>query len=141
MATLPASAPLTLATLVTRAKAAHALVPRPAAPSPLPKHRPTLTELERASSLARVSGNDALSPPSIDTLSSTPIALALWITIRKCACGSVTRCPPDYALVKYSLNSHSVHYHRDEIIEHSNLPREIREKEISISVCEACFND
>lgn len=127
MATRPAAQHISLDTLIARARPAArpASTPKPLRPAPRP-----LADLERASSIANA-------PPQPAT---TPIALALWITVRRCACGSVTRCPPDYVLVKYEANAHSVHYHRSDLRAFAHLPREIREKEVNIAVCEACFD-
>lgn len=137
MTVLTASPPtLTLDTLVARARAVRsAPAPRPSSrPKPIAPAQSTLADLERASSLG--------SPPSHPTAApAAPVALALWITIRRCACGSVTRCPPDYALAKYAANEHSFHYSRSGLESlPADLPRELREKEVAIPFCEACFD-
>lgn len=136
MAVLTASPPaFTLDTLVARARAVQSVrapsASKPKPPRPAPS---TLAELERASSLGSLQPHPA---PEL----AKPTALALWITIRRCACGSVTRCPPDYALAKYAANEHSFHYTRSGLESvPADLPRELREKEVAIPFCEECFN-
>lgn len=136
MAVLTASPPaFTLDTLVARARAVQsAPAPRASKPKPpLPPGR-TLADLERASSLGSLPSHPIAAP-------AAPVALALWITVRRCACGSVTRCPPDYILTKYAANEHSFHYSRSGLERlPPNLPREVREKEVAIPFCESCFD-
>lgn len=140
MAVLSPSPPaFTLDTLIARARAVRtARTPsRPTEPKPLPRHK-TLADLERASSLT---ARDPSAPLYAGPPVATPVALALWITIRRCACGSVTRCPPDYILTKYAANEHSFHYTRSGLERlPADLPREVREKEVAIPFCEKCFD-
>lgn len=124
MATRPAAQFISLDTLVARARPAA----RPASTPQRPPPGRTLADLERASSIA----------PAAPSAPPTPVAIALWITIRHCACGTTYRCPPDYALVKYAPNEHSIHYARGDISHLSHLPIEVREKETRIPLCEAC---
>jgi hypothetical protein len=141
MPTLPARQPIALATLLQRnakppRRTADAIAQRVthralAAPRPL-------ADLERDSSLT---AKDATAPLFVRP-PTPPSALALWVTVATCACGRVHRLPPTTVLIKYAENEHSVHYKRDDAAVAAlptDLPREVREKQISIPFCEACF--
>lgn len=132
MAVLPARPAFTLDTLVARARAVRSA---PATrSSPTPARPKTPAELEAAPRLS-----SAAAEPATPLILNPPVAVALWITIRRCACGTVTRCPPDYALLKYTPNAHSIHWSRADLNDYAHLPRELREKEVAIPFCEACF--
>jgi hypothetical protein len=134
MAQLPARQFISLDTLVTRARGGAKLTPSPSAefnsrPRPVPR---TLADLERASSLA----NRFVRPPT------PPSALVLWVTVATCDCGRVHRQAAPHVLLRYSENEHSFHLRRaDTALDAAALalPREVREKSVSVPFCEECF--
>jgi len=137
MAQLPSRQFIALDTLVARARAPSA---NRSIKSVAPRQpRRTLAEIERASSL---NATDASAPLFVRP-PTPPSALAMWVLVATCAnCGRVYRLPPQSVLIKYGENEHSFHFKRDDAAIASlppTLPREVREKAISIPFCEACF--
>ncbi len=130
---LPARQFISLDALVTRAKGGAKLTPSPSAEfdsRARPAHR-TLAELEAS---VRLTGPlRAPTPPS---------ALVMWVTVATCACGRVHRQSAPHVLLKYSENEHSYHLRRDDAALDASalaLPREVREKTVSVPFCEGCF--
>lgn len=79
-----------------------------------------------------------------DTLSvplgrDTPEALILVITTSHCECGASYRSPQPQVLVRYAKFQNSVHYRRETARAFLALPREIKEHEVTVPFCEACF--
>ncbi len=137
---LPASPRITLDALVTRASGGHKFAPTPSAefnsrPRPVPR---TLADLERASKLHNTELADRFVRPQ-----SPPTALVLWVTVTTCDCGRVHRQAAPHVLLKYSENEHSFHLRRADAALDATalaLPREVREKPVSVPFCEECFD-
>ncbi len=133
--TLAARQFISLDALVTRAKGGAKLTPSPSAefnsrPRPVPR---TLADLERDSSIA---AGRFVRPPT------PPSALVLWVTVATCDCGRVHRQAAPHVLLKYAENEHSYHLRRDDSALDATalaLPREVREKPVSVPFCEECF--
>jgi hypothetical protein len=67
----------------------------------------------------------------------------MWVLVATCDnCASVHRLPPQSILIRYGENEHSFHFKRADAALDSTalaLPREVREKSITLPFCEACF--
>jgi hypothetical protein len=136
---LPARQFISLDTLVTRARGGAKVLAK-SSPSaefdsrparrPLPR---TLADLERDSSIA----NRFVRPPT------PPSALVMWVLVATCDnCASVHRLPPQSILIRYGENEHSFHFKRADAALGETalaLPREVREKPITLPFCEGCF--
>jgi hypothetical protein len=124
MATLTATAPLSIDQLLNRARA------RASAPSPRKPPAPRIAE-----PLLDDTPNIPAAPPS-----ERPTALVLCVSILTCACGTVHRVPAAYALARYEVNANSFRFSRAELDRDTvGLPRSIREVATSIPFCERCF--
>lgn len=117
----------------------------PASPAPLPLD----SLLARAGALAqphtaRPTRPGLSSSPRPSHADETPSSILLPVTVAHCACGSTTRSPAAYVLVRYAENAHTVHYRatgpdavRPDLF--ATLPHERRETHVSIPYCEECF--
>lgn len=147
MAILPAApAPVSLDALLTRAKAINA-APAPRRPrahvSATTSRNAVLDDDNHPLFSCRTEGSENGSSEEASALSSTgdrPVALILPISILHCACGSISRVPAAYVLVKYAANAHAFRFTRAELSDiDRTLPRETREHDLRIAFCEECF--
>jgi hypothetical protein len=67
----------------------------------------------------------------------------MWVLVATCDnCGSTHRLPPQSVLIRYGENEHSFHFKRADAALGTDvlaLPREVREKPITLPFCEGCF--